>query len=141
LGINEIPGDLTEQSSYRAELGGIVGTLAIVHCVAQVHNITKGKIKVGLNGEQAMVNAGGDCPLKPGQPDFDMLQDIQTKINKSLLSWSFFWIESHQDRKGKPLVSWAPLNIICDNTTKAFWNYATMSGPILINNLERKNGA
>jgi hypothetical protein len=62
-------------------------------------------MKVGLNGEQAMLNAGGDWPLNPGQPDFDMLPDISAKIKKSPLSWSFFWIESHQDCKGKPLDS------------------------------------
>jgi hypothetical protein len=105
LGVNEIPGDPKEESLYRAELGGIAGILAIVDCVAQVHNITKEKIKVGFDGEQAMLNAEGDWPLKPGQPDFHMFQDIRTKVKKSPLSWSFFWIESQRDRKGKPLDS------------------------------------
>jgi hypothetical protein len=58
---------------HRAKLGGIAGILEIVNCVVQVHNITKGTIKVGLDGEQAMLNVGGDWPLKPGQADFNML--------------------------------------------------------------------
>jgi hypothetical protein len=72
-----------------------------------------------------MLNAGGDWPVKPGQPDFNMLQDIRAKIKKSPITWSFFWIESHQDHKGKYL----DLNIICNNTAKAFWNYGAMAGP------------
>ena len=45
-GGNEIPGDPAEQSSYRAELGGIEGIIALVDCVVQVHSITTGTIKV-----------------------------------------------------------------------------------------------
>jgi hypothetical protein len=112
LDVNEIPGDPTEQSSYRAELGGIFGILAIADCVVQVQKLTKGKIKVGLDHEQAMLDARGKWPLKPGQPNYDMLHAIRTKIKKSPISWSFFWIESHQDHKGKPLDNWALLNII-----------------------------
>jgi hypothetical protein len=133
MGGNEIPGYSTEQSSYRAELGGIEGIIALVDCVVQVHSITSGSIRVGLDGEQAMLNAGGDWPLRPGQPDFDMLQDIRTKIKNSPLSWQFFWIESHQDKKGKSLDSWALLNIICDNTAKAFWNYVATTGEVPAN--------
>jgi hypothetical protein len=103
LGVNKIPGDPKEQSSYRAELGGIVGILAIVDCVVQVHNITKGKIKVGLDGEQAMLNAGGDWPLKPGQPDFDMLQDIRSKIENPPFPGPFSGLRATRTVKGNPL--------------------------------------
>jgi hypothetical protein len=130
LGVHKIPGHLTEQPLYRAELGGIAGILAIVDCVARVHNITKGKIKVGLDGEQAMLNAGGDWPLKPGQPNFDMLQDIRTEIKKFPLPWSFSWIESNQDFKGKPLDSWALLNIQIHSTSLLELRHHNWTHPI-----------
>jgi hypothetical protein len=47
----------------------------------------------------------------------DMLLDMDA-VDMSIIP--FCWIESHQDRKGKPLDSWPGLNIICDNTAKAF---------------------
>jgi hypothetical protein len=109
MGDNKIPGNTTEQSLYRAKLVGITGILAIVNCLVEVHNITRGTSNVGLNSQQAMLNVGGDWPLKPGQPDFDILQGIRPKIIKFPLYWSFFWIESHQDSKGKSLNSWALL--------------------------------
>jgi hypothetical protein len=71
--VNKIPGDPTEQSLYRAEVGEIEGILAIVDCLAQVHQLTLGHIKVGLNGEQAMLKSRGDWPLKPGQANLILI--------------------------------------------------------------------
>jgi hypothetical protein len=44
--------------------------------MVKVHIIIKGTSKVGHYGEQAMLKAGGDFPLTPGQPYFDVLQEI-----------------------------------------------------------------
>jgi hypothetical protein len=55
-GTNAVPGARPDQDSYRGELGGIMGVLYIVHCVPLVHNVQRGKLRLGLDGKGAIWN-------------------------------------------------------------------------------------
>ena len=97
LGINSVPGHNHEQSSYRSELAGISGSLAIIAAVCDKYGITSGSITIALDGEQAMLNASSSWPLSPQDTDFDLLTDIRAKVAKSPIDFKWQWIKGHQD--------------------------------------------
>jgi hypothetical protein len=124
VGVNVIPGSPNSQSAYRSELGGIAGLLESLHCLCQLHEITSGKVEIGLDGDQARQEAFGHWPLDPGRPDFDLLQHIRGMIHHSPLTFTSRWVAGHQD-KNLPcarLDIWGQLNVECDGLAKAFWN-------------------
>ena len=123
--VNAPPGHGDEQSSYRSELAGIAGTLALVSSICQIHDISSGSITIGLDGDQALTQASGDWPLSPSQADFDMLHDIRAKIRRLPITMHWKWIEGHQDDHVAyaDLDEWAQANILVDNVAKAYWNH------------------
>jgi hypothetical protein len=127
IGVNTVPGSLEDHSAYRSELSGDWGVISAVECICKAHGVTSGSIEVGLDGEQAMKVCEGHWTLHAGQPDFDLLQDICTKLSRSPLTWHWRWIEGHQDdgKTFKELDRWAQLNVICDGLAKEFWNLLT----------------
>ena len=80
LGVNAVPGNNHEQSSYCSELSGISGSLAINSAVCDKYDITSGAITFALDGEQAMLPASSTWPLSPQDTDFDLITDIRAKI-------------------------------------------------------------
>jgi hypothetical protein len=98
IGDNVVPGNPKEQSSYRSELSGISGVLAILGAVCHKYDIHKGSIRLALDGEQALLKASSTWPLSPTDTDFDFLCDIRAKIAK--LPINLTWqgrIKGHQD--------------------------------------------
>ena len=124
MGVNAVPGEFEDQSAYRSELAGVSGIIATIQCICTTHNITQGSIEVGLDGLQAMKEISGNWPIKPSQSDYDLLQDIRRKIQKSPITWKWRWVEGHQDdgKKYKDLDRWAQLNVECDGMAKEYWN-------------------
>jgi hypothetical protein len=124
--VNAPPGHADEQSSYRSELTGIEGTLALVASIYEIHDICSGSITIGLAGDQALIQASGDWSLSPSQADFDILHDdIQEKIHRLPINIHWKWIEVHQDDHAQydDLDEWAQANILVDNVAKAYWNH------------------
>jgi hypothetical protein len=124
ISVNAVPGHIQEQSAYRSELAGIEGALAILESVCQVHDIQHGAVTIGLDGEQALIEASGDWPLNPSRADFDMLTDIRAKIKRLPITVQWRWIKGHQDDEVSydDLDDWAKANVLVDNVAKAYWN-------------------
>ena len=54
---------------------------------------------------------------------FDLFQYLDIFIDKSNISFSFFWIKGHQDDLNNDNIPYeGTLNIMCDNLAKAYWN-------------------
>jgi hypothetical protein len=124
VGVNSIPGEPEDHSSYRSELGGVSGVIETVNIVCEVHGITEGDIEVGLDGDQAMKNIFGKWLLNPRQADYDLLKDICAKIAKSSVTWMGRWVEGHQDDhiRYEDMDRWGQLNVECDGLAKVYWN-------------------
>ena len=124
VGVNVIPVDETSQSPYRSELGCVARILECLHCICVAHDISEGKVEVGLDGEQAMNEEFSDWALNPGRPDFDLLQHIRGMIASSPLTFSSRWIASHQDDDMElaAIDHWGQLNVECNGLAKDFWN-------------------
>jgi hypothetical protein len=124
IGVNTVPGNVNEQSSFRSELAGISGIIAIVSTVCLKHRITSGSILIALDGQQAMLKVSSDYPPSPTDPDYDLITDIRRKISKLPIKITFQWIEGHQD-KTMPKSSLSPLaqdNILADGLAKNHLN-------------------
>jgi ribonuclease HI len=124
LGVNTVPGLEDTQSAYRSELAGVAGSLAILAATCRIHHITDGEATIGLDGEQALKTASGDWPLNAGQPDFDLLCDIRTKIESLPITLKWKWIEGHQDDnvKFEDLDPLSQDNVLADSLAKAHLN-------------------
>jgi hypothetical protein len=73
---NAVPGARSDQDSYRGELGSIMGVLQVAHCVAQVHCVRAGKLRLGLDGKGAMEQSSLTRPVCPSDRSFDLLAKI-----------------------------------------------------------------
>ena len=129
-GANIVPGNPEEQSSYRSELAGISGSLAIIDAVCKKYDINSGSITIALDGEQALLKSKSQWPLSPTDSDFDLLTDIRAKIAKLPISVNWQWIEGHQD-KFHSFQSLPPLaqdNVIADGIAKNHINQLLQTG-------------
>ena len=86
--VYDTPGNKTDQSPYRSEIGEFSMMLLILQCVIRYHGITQRSIQLGLDGKKATEQASGKFLVYPKQRSFDMLVDIRTKI-KLLLTLLF----------------------------------------------------
>jgi hypothetical protein len=136
VGVNSIPGETVNHSSYRSKIGGVSGIVETVGILCDRHSITAGAIKVGLDGEQAMENIFGTWPLHPQQADYDLLKDLRTKIHLSSVTWTGRWVEGHQDDQlqFEALDRWSQLNVESDGLAKEYWNSCTIDDSWLPNN-------
>jgi hypothetical protein len=122
IGWNGVPGTLTAQSAYRSELAGIAAIITAAKLLVTRFSLSHGAIKIGLDGSEALNQAGGNWPLVPAQADFDMLSDIRRRLALSPIKWTWHWIRGHQD-KHKPLRFldfWARQNVYMDALAKSF---------------------
>ena len=124
-GRNCIPGNVTDQNSYRAELGGIMGVVVSLGILCNLHNITAGQVEIGLDGKEAMNQVFAPWDPKPDAPSYDMILDIRRKIKLLPLTLSGRHIEGHQDDPNKKnykpfkhIDRWGKLNILMDKRAK-----------------------
>jgi hypothetical protein len=127
VGVNSIPGEKEDQTSYRSKIGGVFGIVETVGIVCERHSITSGVVKVGLDGDQAMKNIFGKWSLYPKHADYDLLKYLRKKIKKSPLTWTRLWVEGHQDDQlqFEDLDRWSQLDVECNGLAKHYWNACT----------------
>jgi hypothetical protein len=135
VGVNSIPGEKEDQTSYRSEIGGVSGIVETVAILCARYSITSGALEVGLDGDQAMKNIFGNWPLHPKQADYDLLKDLRKKIKESPVTWTGRWVEGHQDDQlqFEDLDRWSQLNVECDGLAKDYWNACMESNSWLPN--------
>ena len=124
IGVNAVPGEPGNQSSYRSELAGISGSLAIISAVCDKYDINSGSITIALDGKEAMRTASSVWPQSPHDTDFDLITDIRSKVAKLPLTCNWHWIEGHQDdhHAFHTLSPLAQDNVIADKLAKHLVN-------------------
>ena len=87
-GVNITPGPLVEGDSYRCELSGLIGAMAIVLTLCQSHSITQGGMTVACDNISTLrIFRPGFVP-EPSAESFDLvccLHSLVTKIPITLL--------------------------------------------------------
>jgi hypothetical protein len=71
----------------------------------------------------------GTDPLDPQKASFNLLTDIQNKIKASPLTWTFNWVEGHQDEQHGVVDFWRQLNKVCNSLAKVYWNQTRRMSP------------
>jgi hypothetical protein len=89
---NWVPG----LASHRSKLAGVAGILSAVAIIIQHYDITTGSVTIALDGQSALDVASVDTPMKIDRPDFDLIQDIRTRLSILPITVKWKWVEGHQ---------------------------------------------
>ena len=119
-GSNVVPGNPSEQDSYRAELGGIMGILTALEIICNLHSITHGEIEIGLDGEGAYKVIFTDKWVKAKDKAYDLINAVRHKLSSLPLTIKGRHIHGHQDNKKAyaQLNRWEKLNVQVDKAAK-----------------------
>ena len=127
---NVVPGQKRDQSSYRAELGGMYMSILLTNAICRKNKISKGKVTLGCDCKGAIQAVQGGRIISSRWNSYDLLYHIQKAIRDSPIEWEFRWVRGHQDRKKqkKKLGIWALTNIEADKDAKRHWRYINRYG-------------
>ena len=122
-GMNIVPGNDDDQSSYRSELCGILGNILVINAICK-HNGVAGDytVQVGCDSESALWNCFGANHVTTKMASFDLVKAIRYQIDKSPIKFKSKWVKAHQDDTKGVLDTWALANIECDNEATRMWN-------------------
>ena len=119
--VNQIPGDADDQTSYRAELGGICGIISVLEALllAYPHIRTlRLSIIISLDNASAINSCQHSHPPRPDQPCYDLLLDIFYRLKALPIEVTWHKVEGHMKEKGKVMDRWAVLNDQMDSKAK-----------------------
>ena len=125
VAVKTVPGFTMDQSSYRSELAGLYGVVAMVHLICEQYKITSGEIEVGCDSSSVLNHVFGsghyfDAKIK--QADYDLHSALREMPSKSPIKWKCRHVAGHQDDDGiEALDRWAHLNIEMNSLAKAYW--------------------
>jgi hypothetical protein len=133
-GDNQVPGEDTDQASYRSELAGIYGVLLPAQMVCKIYAIDTGHMVVACDNESAAGQKAIEWhyPLKPANDHFDILSAIHQLCQQLPISMEFRHVEAHQREKYGPrntLNKWAIWNDKKDSLAKAYWSFTREAPP------------
>ncbi len=124
-GANQVPGEASDQASYRSELAGIYGALLLAQMVCKLFDIGTGHMIVACDNESAGQKAiDWHYPPKPSNDHFDMLNAIHQLRHLLPITMEFRHVEAHQREKygsQGALDNWAIWNDEMDSLAKAYW--------------------
>ena len=109
--VNQIPGDRDDQTSYRAELGGICGIISVLEALllAYPHIRTlRLSIIISLDNASAINSCQHSHPPRPDQPCYDLLLDIFYRLKALPIEVTWHKVEGHMREKGKIMIKWTP---------------------------------
>ena len=92
-----IPGKYSDQSSYRAELGGILSSIVYANKVTREYNIEEGTCLVICDNKGALASSFGHRHINPRWKCYDLLCMIRFQILNSTIKWKHRHVKGHQD--------------------------------------------
>ena len=95
----ETPGEDRIQNTYRSELFGITALMAEISHISTEHSV-QASIAIGYNNRGAVDKLNNlQILVSSNTQHFDLIQVIQQIIQNSQMTFSFYWINSHQDEQ------------------------------------------
>ena len=119
-GTNVVPGRNEDQSSYRGELGGMLGAIICSNELMRHNNITDGSITLGCDNEGAIKAIDMTKEYNSQWNSYDILFQIRKELKRSPVKWTFKHVKGHQDehQHEDQLDEWALANISADKMAK-----------------------
>ena len=133
-GYNIIPGRSDDQSSYRGELGGILGIVVMAKAVCRKHSVNTGSLEIGCDNIGALKAISGGRTPNCRWNSYDIISAIKHEMETSNITWTFKHVTGHQDDKKTydELDEWAQANVWADKEAKAYLTaYVRMNCPVL----------
>ncbi len=115
------PGPAEVQGSHRSELTGLLGGITAINNICIKHNVRKGTIAIGCDGEGAIIAVTQQFDIiKSSRKHFDLISAIKNTISSSTIDWQFQHIKGHQDdiREYEDLTRLEQLNVQADQLAK-----------------------
>jgi hypothetical protein len=130
---NQVPGEDSDQASYRSELAGVYDALLLAQMICKIYYIETGHMAMAYNNESAGQKAiDWHYPPKPSNDHFDMLNVIHQLRQLLPITTEFQHVEAHQREKygsRKALNKWAIWNDKMDSFAKAYWLFTREAPP------------
>jgi hypothetical protein len=102
-GANQVPGEDTDQASYRSKLAGSYGVLLLAQMVCKIYAINTGHMVVACNNESAGQKAiEWHYPPKTVNDHSDILNAIHQLRQQLPISTEFRNVEAHQRKQRHP---------------------------------------
>ena len=122
VGNNKIPGRKKDQNSYRAELGGVLGSVILTKACCNKNNVEEGLITIGCDNKGVVDALNGYRRPNSRWKSFDLVCRIRKKMEQSQIKWVMKHIYGHQDEKLpiEELDEWAKTNVKCDKGAKEY---------------------
>ena len=115
-------------SSYRSELGGILGIVTFIHSLHQIYGFPQGRVHIACDSQSALNRALGPHPIQPQQPDHDLLSMIHD-LRSDIPHIRFIprHVYGHQDTATpyEQLDHWSQWNVQADALAKTFLSYVS----------------
>ena len=92
-----IPGKKSDQSSYRAELGGLLASIVYANIISKRYHIIEGQCTMICDSKGALASAFGYKHINPRWKCYDLLCMIRFHIKNSPLKWKHKHVKGHQD--------------------------------------------
>ena len=93
-----IPGNKHDQSSYRAELGGILSAIVFANSISKKFDILEGKCTMICDNKGALSASFGHKHINPRWQCYDILCMIRYHLANSPIKWKSKHVKGHQDR-------------------------------------------
>ena len=114
-----IPGESNDQSSYRSELGGLLGIVGFISHLLLPPSLSP-TITIACDGLNALNNVHSDkSKLKAKYNDIDLISIINSLWNKTTFIPKRVHVYGHQDSKNRTLTILEQLNCLMDTKAKA----------------------
>ncbi len=130
-GVHAVPGPIQDGDSHRCEVSGLFGAVILANLIAQLHNITTGKVTIACDNQAAINIFDPNYLPKPKSRNFDLVNALHHALQSSPFEWDPHHVLGHQDskRRHQPLTHLELLNIYMDKRAKAYWSHVLTSHP------------
>jgi len=121
-GGNIVPGSRECQTSYRGELGGLLGAIRLTKQLCKKWDVNHGGVTIGCDCKGALTAISTDKHITSRWNSYDLISSIRREIRDSLITFRFTYIKGHQDRKKslEQLDEWELANIQADSLAKHY---------------------
>jgi len=122
--VNHTPGFPSDLNAYRAELGGLYGSIATGNLLAASYHLPSGSITLDCDCLSTIHNILKPTDPPPKTASYDLLMGIRQLFRDTTQTWHFRHVAGHQDahQAYASLDRWEQINVISPNWTAISWS-------------------
>ena len=134
IGTNMVPGRKEDQSAYRGESGGILGSIIAVKLLCDKFHVTAGTVTIGCDCEGAVKTCENTSNVSCRWKCYDVVSRIQHQIRGTTIKFVFRHISGHQDaaKAYDELDKWEKANAQSDTLAKEALRKYVREGSLVI---------